>query len=118
MILGASMASILVVVGLTNTLYQPANSSTFNICEERPWICEKLIQSEKPWWWWDGCLSCLEDILTIPENQSISVSVEHGPNSDTIMLEIPKALSSAMLNNSAVGFDPKPEPPGNQSQSN
>jgi hypothetical protein len=38
------------------------------------------------------------DILTMPENQSYSVSVQHGPNSDTIKIEIPKALSNSILN--------------------
>jgi len=44
----------------------------------------------------------LRDILTIPENQSYSISVRHGPISDTIMIEIPKALSSSILNQSNV----------------
>jgi hypothetical protein len=120
-ILYASLTSILVAVGLTNIPYQPANASTgpfIDICKVKPWICEGVTT---PWWWIFGCPGCpegfdLRDILTLPENQSFSVSVQHGPISDTIMIEIPKALSSAMLNNSAVGFDPKPEPPGGPSQ--
>jgi hypothetical protein len=40
----------------------------------------------------------LRDILTMPENQSYSVGVQHGPNSDTIKIEIPKALSNSILN--------------------
>jgi hypothetical protein len=44
----------------------------------------------------------LRDILTLPENQSYSISVQHGPNSDTIMIEIPKVLSSSILNQTNV----------------
>jgi hypothetical protein len=40
----------------------------------------------------------LRDILTMPENQTYSISVQHGPNSDTIKIEIPKALSNSILN--------------------
>jgi hypothetical protein len=47
----------------------------------------------------------LRDILTLPENQSYSISVQHGPNSDTIRIEIPKTLSSSILNQTATGFE-------------
>jgi len=33
-------------------------------------------------------------ILSLPENQSFSVSVKHGPAVDTVIIQIPKALSS------------------------
>jgi hypothetical protein len=47
----------------------------------------------------------LRDILNFPENASFSIGVRHGPISDTIMIEIPKALSSSILNQTATGFE-------------
>lgn len=113
-ILSALMASLLIAVGATNILNQPVKGQTgIDICKVAPEVCEGV---QLKWWkWWEDCPMCLfdlGDILTIPENESFSISVQHGPSSDTIMIEIPEALSSAMLNKSAVGFDPKPEPPG------
>jgi hypothetical protein len=40
----------------------------------------------------------LRDILTMAENQSYSVSVRHGPTTDTITIEIPKSLSNSIVN--------------------
>jgi hypothetical protein len=129
----ASMASIFVAVGLTNILYQPANASIdirdictvspalcrgieprtieLDPCIPRPWLCYG-VPKDMPF---PGPVE-LRDILSIPENQSYSVSVRHGPVSDTIMIEIPKALSSSILNQTTTGFDPKPEPPGGPTQ--
>lgn len=47
----------------------------------------------------------LRDILNLPENVTFSIGVEHGPNSDTIRIEIPKTLSSSILNQTATGFE-------------
>jgi hypothetical protein len=118
-VLYASLASILVAVGLTNVPMQPANATPdpADICRAFPQACELKVPIR--WWWWDDddCLACLDlsDLLKIPENQSLSISVRHGQDSDTIMIDIPKALSSAMLNNSASGFDPQQQPPMVQS---
>jgi hypothetical protein len=130
-VLYASMASILVAAGLTNILYQPVSASTdirdictvspalckgiaprpidiiLDECIKRPWLCEEHPRDFP----WPGPIE-LRDILSIPENQSYSVSVRHGPVSDTIMIEIPKALSSSILNQSTTGFDPQQQPSG------
>jgi hypothetical protein len=132
-VLYASMASILVAAGLTNILYQHVSASigTRDICTISPGLCKGLL----PWWsylevhpcvirpflcedpeipgipWPPGPIE-LGDILSIPENQSYSLSVRHGPTSDTIMIEIPKALSDAILNQSTTGFYSQPQPPG------
>jgi hypothetical protein len=117
-LLGVSLALMLLAVGLTNIPTQLANASIelFDICKTAPEACEGVTL---PWWWWIFCPGCpegfnLEDILTIPENQSFSISVRHGPTSDTIMMEIPKALSSSILNQS-TGFDPQQQSPMVQS---
>lgn len=47
----------------------------------------------------------LRDILNFPENASFSIGVRHGPISDIIMIEIPKALSNSILNQTATGFE-------------
>jgi hypothetical protein len=114
-ILCAAMTSILVAVGLTNIPFQPASAQDdllINICKMHPEVCEGVTL---PWWMWIFCPGCpeglnlgLKDILTIPDNQSFSVGVQHGPTSDTIMIEIPKALSSSILNQTASGPTPDP----------
>jgi hypothetical protein len=44
----------------------------------------------------------LERILTIPENQSFRISVQHDNVKDTVIIEIPKALTSLQQNNSTI----------------
>jgi hypothetical protein len=107
------MASLIIAVGATNILNQPVKGQTnIDICKLAPEVCEGV---QLKWWkWWEDCPMCglfdWEDLLTIPENQSFSVSVKHGPISDTIMIELPKALSGAMLNRSTT-LNPQPLPP-------
>jgi hypothetical protein len=127
-VLYASMASILVAAGLINILLQPVSASIGmrDICTISPALCKGLLPSpielhpcvihpeiceEIPSIPWPDPIK-LGDILSIPENQSYSVSVRHGPTSDTIMIEIPRALSDAILNQSATGFYPQPQSPG------
>jgi hypothetical protein len=47
----------------------------------------------------------LRDILNLPENATYSIGVKHGPISDTIIIEIPKALSKLILNQTATMFE-------------
>lgn len=119
-ILVASMALVLLIVGFVSVLNQPlkATISFEEICKAKPWLCRGLTY---PWWFSlePGCRYCLptfdiRDIITLPDNQSFSISVEHGLNSDTIKMDIPKALSAKILNESAVGFNPQPQPSGMQ----
>lgn len=43
--------------------------------------------------WWPWGLIDWTNISTLPDNLSINISVKHGDISDTVTIEIPKALS-------------------------
>jgi hypothetical protein len=80
---------------------QPAQARPFDICIQNPDDC---ILVPIKWWHWppdDGCPMCgllnWKDILTIPDNQQFTVSVKHGDLSDTVIIDIPKALTEGFI---------------------
>jgi hypothetical protein len=134
-ILGVVVALFLIAAATTNGVNQPLKATpsslphpiiTFcdrhpqvcvpvfvDFCEKHPEACvlfEEVIRKIEP----EPCKMCpweninWKDLITIPENQSLSLSVKHGPTSDTIMIEVPKALSSALMNSSVVSPQPQP----------
>jgi hypothetical protein len=119
-ILSSIIVSILIAVALITLIPQhvQAQANIKHFCIQNPDSCifvplkDPCIQNPDdciyvPIDWWKGkfkvpdlddCIACnllnLNNILSIPDNQSFNIRVQHGNLSDTVIIEIPKALTN------------------------
>ena len=50
-----------------------------------------------------GLIKDWKDVLSLPDNQPFIVTVKHGPQVDTVVIQVPKVLSGPLLQNMTVG---------------
>ena len=95
------MASMLIGLMAASVPTQPAQARPFDICIQNPDEC--ILVPIRLWHWPpdDGCLVCglldWRNILTLPDNQAFTVSVRHGPQSDQVIFDIPKAFTEGFI---------------------
>jgi hypothetical protein len=46
-----------------------------------------------------GLIKDWKDVLSLPDNQPFIVTVKHGPQADTVVIQVPKELSGPLLQN-------------------
>ena len=50
-----------------------------------------------------GLIKDWKDVLSLPDNQPFIVTVKHGPQVDTVVIQVPKVLSGPLLQNMTIG---------------
>lgn len=107
------MASMLIGLTAASVPSQPVQAQS-DICIQNPDACILV-----PIRWLQGppddddCPMCglldWRNILTIPDNQAVTISVKRGAQSDTVIIDIPKALTEGFIGPNTLNTSAMPQ---------